>query len=150
MPTVIARHASEAPPQRVWEALAYSDSFPSYVPEIVAVDVLRQEADRRSSRWTVLLGAARLSWQEEATFDHAARRIDFAQTSGALASLAGHWLVEAEGTGSAVELALTFEAGIPLLDATLHPITEQALREFAEAVLGRIAERAAGTPATTA
>lgn len=150
MPTITTRHASGASPQRVWEALAYSASFASYIPEIVAVDVLRQEADRRSSRWTVLLGEARLSWQEEATFDHAARRIDFTQTSGALASLTGHWLVKADGAGSAVELVLTFEAGIPLLDATLHTITEQALREFAEAVLGRIAERAAGTPAAAA
>lgn len=143
MPTVITRRATGAPSQRVWEALAYSASFPSYIPEIVAVDMLWQDADRRCSRWTVLLGDARLTWHEEAAVDHAGRRIDFVQTHGDLKALRGHWLVVSRGAaGCEVELRIDIEAGIPLLDSMLHPIAERALGEFTEAVLDRIVERA--------
>nr|BCN28635.1 SRPBCC family protein [Streptomyces sp. SANK 60404] len=145
MPTVITRRATGAPSQRVWEALAYSASFPSYIPEIVAVDMLWQDADRRCSRWTVRLGDALLTWHEEAAVDHTARRIDFVQTHGDLKALTGHWLVESRGAGAEVELRLDVEAGIPLLDTMLHPIAERALREFTEAVLDRITERAAAS-----
>lgn len=150
MPSITVRQTTGAPPQRVWEALTYSASFPSYIPEIAEVDVVRQATDRRTSRWSVRLGDAGLSWQEDAVLDHAAHRIDFVQTHGDLASLAGHWLVEREGAGAAVELRLDFEAGLPLLDPLVHPAVEQALREFAQAVLGKIAERSAATAAPTA
>ncbi|MEY9994407.1 ribosome-associated toxin RatA of RatAB toxin-antitoxin module [Streptomyces sp. V4I8] len=143
MPTITTRRATGAPVQRAWEALAYRATLPSYIPEIASVDVLWQDADRQGSRWRVRLGEALLGWQEEAVVDHAAHRIDFAQTHGDLAALSGHWLVRAEGAGSVLELRLDFEAGIPLLDTMVHPIAEGALREFTEAALDRIAERVA-------
>ncbi|MFC5216369.1 type II toxin-antitoxin system RatA family toxin [Streptomyces coerulescens] len=149
MPTITTRRATGATVQRAWEALAYRATLPSYVPEIAAVDLLWQDADRQGSRWRVRLGEALLTWQEEAVVDHAARRIDFSQTHGDLAALSGHWLVAPEGAGSVVELRLDFDAGIPLLDAMVHPIAEGALRDFTEVVLDRIAERVA-VPAASA
>ncbi|MFF3781154.1 type II toxin-antitoxin system RatA family toxin [Streptomyces sp. NPDC001933] len=149
MPVVSTRHITGESPERVWAALLDCEAFPSYMTEVAAVDVLRQEGERRISRWSVQLRGSELEWEEEDLIDPARRRIDFRQTEGDLARYTGHWQVGADGARTTVELEVDFDLGIPLMAEMLDPIAKRALRDFSQAVLGSLGERAAGAAAGT-
>ncbi|WP_432103595.1 type II toxin-antitoxin system RatA family toxin [Streptomyces sp. bgisy091] len=143
MPTVSTRHVTGQSPESVWRALLDCEAFPSYMTEVIAVEVLGRDGERRTSRWSVQLRGSDLEWEEEDLIDPARRRIDFRQTDGDLARYAGYWQVGTDGTRTTVELEVEFDLGIPLMAGMLDPIAERALRDFSEAVLGSLGERAA-------
>jgi ribosome-associated toxin RatA of RatAB toxin-antitoxin module len=141
---VTTRQATDESPERVWEALLDCASFPAHLEEVSEVEVLRQDGDLRTTRWAVLLRGCELEWEEEDVLDPERRRIDFRQTDGDLAHYAGHWQVAADGGRTTVELHVEFDIGIPLMAEMLDPIAERALRDFARAVVDRVAGRTAG------
>jgi len=148
MTTVTTRHLTTEPADRVWTVLLDCEAFPSYMDEVVSVEIAEDHGDRRVSRWAVLLKGSELEWEESETIDHARRRIEFVQTEGDLAYFKGHWQVSADGDKTAVELHVEFDIGIPLMADMLNPVAARALEDNSAAILAQLGSRAAdlGTP----
>jgi ribosome-associated toxin RatA of RatAB toxin-antitoxin module len=138
-----------APPEAAWAAVVDVESYPRCMESVESVEVTEQhDALHRTTAWSVRLKGSVLRWTEHDVIDPEARRFDFAQVSGDLGSLTGHWGVSpAPGGHSTVALHVDFDIGIPLLAEMLNPVAADALRENAAQMLHALEWRLLRPPA---
>lgn len=119
-----------APAEVVWATVVAIERYPDIMDSVRAVEVLTDEGGERTSFWSVLLKGSILEWSERELLDHDAWRIDFDQFDGDLEAFRGHWqLTPIDERTTDVEMAVSFEIGIPLLADMLNPVAARALRE---------------------
>lgn len=145
MPVVNVRHVTEAAVDVVWNTLLDCERFPSYMHEVREVEILRDDGERRHSRWLVLLKGSELEWEEDEVVDHRNHRIDFRQTEGDLAYFDGWWQVGVERGRTVIELVVEFDIGIPMMAEMLNPVAARALEDNSKAILDQLS-RQAGRP----
>jgi len=127
---------------QVWAALCDFERYPQFMQDVLEVVIEQRSAQEIISRWRVLLNGSELSWTERdvLTDDH---RIVFTQTDGDLEVWQGEWrLLDGAQRGELrVELAVTFDLGIPSLAEVLNPIGERAIRANSRQMLEGIRKR---------
>lgn len=142
MPIVHTKHATDKSVDVVWAALLDCEAFPSYMDEVVAVELLSVEGTQRVARWAVMLKGSELEWDEAEVIDHERHRIEFRQLEGDLAYFTGHWHVTDAGQATLVELYVDFDIGIPLMADMLNPVAARALEDNSKAMLASLSDSA--------
>jgi ribosome-associated toxin RatA of RatAB toxin-antitoxin module len=143
MPTVTTDSVSRHPIDRVWNAVLAIDTFPSYMEEVLDVQVIEVAAGTRRSKWSVLLKGSVLEWEEEEFISPERHEIEFKQTEGDLAYFNGYWRVLEHDGSTHITLHVDFDIGIPLLADMLNPVAARALEENSRKILAHIDARAA-------
>jgi ribosome-associated toxin RatA of RatAB toxin-antitoxin module len=139
MPELTITMTTPAPPDQVWALIKRGDTFPSFMDEVVAVDIVESTGGGRTSSWSVRLEGAVLEWTQRESLDEDRRILAFEQVDGDLSALSGGWRVDAEtGGGSRVTVDVMFEIGIPLLADVLNPPAVRALRDNFQRILDKI------------
>lgn len=141
MPIVHTTHTTDRPATDVWAAVLDCESFPSYMAEVVDVELLRDEGAHRVARWSVLLKGSELEWEEEESIDAERMRIDFKQLDGDLAHFSGYWQVGVADGRTVVELYVDFDIGIPLMADMLNPVAARALEDNSKGILASLGNR---------
>ena len=92
----------------------------------------------RDSDWCVNFRRGLMRWNEIEILDPVARTIRFEQTDGDFERFEGSWLVAAEGAGSRVDFAVTYDFGIESLVGIMDPIAERVIKRAVCSVLGSL------------
>lgn len=142
MPTITTETVSTHAIDRVWEEVIAIDTFPSYMEEVVDVQVTEVAGSIRRSKWSVLLKGSVLEWEEEEVISANTRDIEFKQVEGDLAYFNGYWRVRERDGLTHITLHVDFDIGIPLLADMLNPVASRALEENSRKILAHIDARA--------
>lgn len=146
MPHVEVTRRVAAPVDQVYAVCRDTRSFPSFMENVEAIEVLEEGPGWQVSRWVTNLQGRRIEWVERDTFDDAARCIRYQQVSGDLKRFEGEWRFTPADGGAETDVTLTcdFEFGIPMLAAVLNSVGGLAIRRNVEAMLDGVEARLAG------
>ena len=123
-------------PDAVFAAVADFAAYPRHTDAVREVVVRAADGGRTESDWEVNFRNGVLAWTERDVVDPAERRIAFEQVDGDFAVFTGTWAIEADGIGSIVRFAASFDLGMPSLAPMIDPIAERTLAENVRAILG--------------
>jgi coenzyme Q-binding protein COQ10 len=147
VPYVATSITIDAPAALIYELAKDQERFPQFMPDVESVTVVERHDDRVLTRWKTLIEDAPIEWLEEDRFDDAALRIDYKLLEGDLDTFEGAWTFVPEGSGTRVELDVTYDFGVPTLAELIGPTLEKKVRENAEMMLAALkAEAEAKAP----
>ena len=128
MVQVIAeRLMSNANLNRVWEIAINVVDYPTFMDQVVNVEIEDSGKERRCTSWTVLLNGNEMSWTEISLYDEKTHRMTFEQIDGDLAEWKGFFEVTEQLDGILARYQIEFDLGIPALADELHPLGESAI-----------------------
>ncbi|MET9734457.1 SRPBCC family protein [Streptomyces sp. NPDC006458] len=131
---------SEGTPDQVWSVLREVETFPEFMDGVNEVTVTDEADGRRTSSWLVELKGSEMEWEQEDVLDAAARRFEFRQTDGDLAHYEGYWQVHEDAEGTALELNVEFDVGLPMMEEMIHPAVAKALEGYQQGIVDRSRE----------
>jgi coenzyme Q-binding protein COQ10 len=150
VPYVATSIAIDAPAALIYELAKDQERFPQFMPDVESVTVVERHDDRVLTRWKTLIEDAPIEWLEEDRFDDVALRIDYKLLEGDLDTFEGAWTFVSDGSGTRVELDVTYDFGVPTLAELIGPTLEKKVRENAEMMLAALkAEAEARVPTKT-
>lgn len=129
----------------VWLSVVDIASYPEFMPQVLAIDVLQQdsleEAIVRRSAWTVLFNGSELKWVQQDRIYEDREEIQYEQIEGDLAVWRGRTRLLEGSVGPIVRYEIEFDLGVPALAAMLDPLAERAVRANCEQMLAALVER---------
>ena len=128
---------SHADLDTVWKVMCDFEAFPDLMQDVLEVSCFEREGALFKSAWKVLLNGSELNWVEQDELI-GRQEIRFFQIEGDLEVWEGSWrLTEVDGK-IVVDLAVTFDLGIPSLAHILDPIGIRSIsansRQMLEAI----------------
>ena len=117
-------------------ALARIAEFERY-PQLAA-DVREVTSHGDTTDWVVNFRRGPMRWTETATVDDRELRIDFAQTDGDFAALAGSWQLVPGIGGCVVRFECRYDFGIESLAGIMDPIAERVIKRVVCDVLAAL------------
>ncbi|MFE1441924.1 type II toxin-antitoxin system RatA family toxin [Streptomyces sp. NPDC058739] len=127
-------------PDQVWSVLREIATYPEFMDGVNEVTVTGEDGDKRTSSWIVELKGSEMEWDQEDVLDPAARRFAFRQTDGDLAHYEGYWQVHEDAEGTALELNVEFDVGLPMVEEMIHPAVARALESYQQGIVDRSRE----------
>ncbi|MFJ9739223.1 type II toxin-antitoxin system RatA family toxin [Streptomyces sp. NPDC101166] len=126
-------------PEQVWKVLRDIEAFPGFMEGVNEVTVTGEDGDRRSSSWIVELKGSEMEWDQEDVLDPMRRRWEFRQTEGDLAHYEGYWQIHEDEAGTALELNVEFDIGLPMVEEMIHPAVAKALEGYQQEIIDQSA-----------
>ena len=117
------------------------ERFPEFMPNVVAIEVLHDERNRKVAHWDTIIDDAPLDWVEEGIYDFDNLIVRFRALEGVFDRFDGYWQVVPDDNGSRVEFELVYEIGLPEIEAVIGPILKDKMIENAESMLSAIEKR---------
>lgn len=115
--------------------------FPEFMPNVVSLEVLEEDGNRKVAHWDTIIDDAPLDWVEEGIYDDARRRVEYRSLEGVFDRFDGYWQVRPELGGSRIEFELTYEIGLPEIEMIIGPILKDKMIENVEGMLEAIEKR---------
>lgn len=122
-------------PEQVWKVLRDIEAFPDFMEGVNEVTVTGEDGDRRTSSWIVELKGSEMEWDQEDELDPERRRWEFRQTEGDLAHYQGYWQIHEDEAGTALELNVEFDIGLPMVEEMIHPAVAKALEGYQQGII---------------
>ncbi|MFF3850480.1 type II toxin-antitoxin system RatA family toxin [Streptomyces sp. NPDC002328] len=122
-------------PEQVWKVLRDIEAFPDFMEGVNEVTVTGEDGDRRTSSWIVELKGSEMEWDQEDVLDPERRRWEFRQTEGDLAHYQGYWQIHEDEAGTALELSVEFDIGLPMVEEMIHPAVAKALEGYQQEII---------------
>ena len=120
---------------RVWE-------FPSYVPTIKHVDVIKKTRNVIKTKWRVLTAdGLPINWVEEDTLALRQNLIHFKAVEGDLREFHGTWQFQDHPQGTEVTVQIYVSVGIPAIEEFAEGYIRQLVTKTFEAILEAMEER---------
>jgi len=104
--------------------VAAMERFPEFMPDVIAVEMLKREGNRTETSWVTRLKGSTFRWVEEDLFYPEEGRIEYRLLRGDLRRFEGAWVLVPAARGTAVTLTVDFEFGVPMLSGLLNPIAK--------------------------
>ena len=122
-------------PDQVWKVLRDIEAFPDFMEGVNEVTVTGEDSGRRTSSWIVELKGSEMEWDQEDVLDPERRRWEFRQTDGDLAHYQGYWQIHEDEAGTALELNVEFDIGLPMVEEMIHPAVAKALESYQQGIV---------------
>ena len=142
MPRVESRIEIAAPASLVYALAKEQERFPDFMPDVESIVVLERRRDGMVTRWKTLVEDAPIEWTEDARFDDAALRIDYALIEGDLDTFEGAWTFEQSDGFTRVVLTVDYDFGVPTLAELIGPTLQKKVRENSEMMLAGLKREA--------
>lgn len=141
----------DAAPNAIWQILTDMEAFPRYMDAVERVTVVERGDGYTITDWVTRMEGRPFRWQERDDFYPEQGRIDYHLTQGDLRKFEGMWQLDpphGETGPCTVTLTVTFEFGLPMLQAMLNPVARIVLRRNMTSMLEGLAKAAGqGGPA---
>jgi ribosome-associated toxin RatA of RatAB toxin-antitoxin module len=124
----------------IWPILRDFGTYPTFMTDVLQVDVLENSVDTIVSRWRVLLNGSELTWTEKDVLVENVS-ITFEQIDGDLEAWHGAWRIVPTSECLIVRLDVVFDIGIPSLAEILDPIGIRAVKANSRQMLDAIGSR---------
>ena len=141
MPYVEVKKIIKATPAAIYEIVKDMPSYPTFMKDLVSVEILERGADYTISHWVSNVDGRKIIWTERDTFYPEQNKITYAQTEGDLKKMEGEWNIVPQSDACEVTLSVDFEFGIPMIAGLLNPILKKKVRENSENMLTSIKEQ---------
>jgi coenzyme Q-binding protein COQ10 len=137
------RHVPHVP-DRMYELVNDLESYPSFLPNVSAMDVKRDRGtadDVRYAKMTIRFGPVTQAYTSRVTADPEARTITAKAVDGPFAYLDSKWSFEPEGQGTRIRFDIDFKISNPLIAAAAEPAFAQKQQEIIDAFLAEADRR---------
>lgn len=130
--------------QSVWEVIRDIESYPQFMPGVLAARIVERVANTTRSEWTTVLNGNEMSWLQEDTEDSGDGVFSsaFTQLEGDIELWRGETTVRRIETGEVeVNYRIEFDLGIPAMTHVLHPLAARAIRANCTQMLDALRSR---------
>lgn len=142
MTTISLSKRTSASPDAAYRIVVDVEQFPDFMDNVMRVEVLLAENDRKVVVWEALIDDVLLEWTEEGVYFNDLKRLEFRAIEGAFERFDGFWQVHDDEAGSRVEVSLDYEIGLPEIEDIIGPLLRERLIQNFEGMLTCLARRA--------
>jgi coenzyme Q-binding protein COQ10 len=125
------------PAQLMYAVVSDVESYPKFLPWVVALRVLSRRDNGLTAEMAVGYGALRERYTSDIALDPAALRVDVTQTSGPFKVLENHWQFTPNGEGCDIAFSILFEFKSRLLQGVAGAKFEKAMLKMTDAFVAR-------------
>lgn len=131
--TVVKQHLDV-----VFKLLREIEKFPMFMKDLRNIEILYKEGNKIITKWMLAVEEITLEWTQESMFCLDDASIQFKMLSGDFKSFYGEWKFTKLLTGTQIDLIVTIEWGIPVLErhlgSRLTELAKQILQDMLRAI----------------
>lgn len=128
----------KAPTNKVYHLIRNMRLFPSFMPNVKKLEILKEKGDTNISRWEVDIEGAHIVWKEKNVFDDRNNQMRFNMLEGDYNNYSGEWFVKSDGNSSRLHLKVNIDWGIPSFEKIIGSILERKQRIILRSMLTAI------------
>ena len=147
MPDVDTTIWINAPVEKVYEIAQDNLAFPTFMEDVVSVDLVEKDGERVVSDWVGLVSAfgLKVRWRQQDEWDPEERTCAFVQLKGDYDDLAGTWRFEEKDGGTQFSSHVRYVYVVPGLGPLVAKVVHHLVVKNLEGVLAAIKKRAEST-----
>jgi len=126
---------------RIMRLLTRVEDFPSYVPNIKKVTLLKKARNLLKTKWSVEIEKVPISWVEEEILELRKNCIRFRAIKGDLEKFRGQWQFQDTSNGTRVTITVSFKVGIPAIEDFANTYIKKLVTKNFEAILESMERR---------
>jgi coenzyme Q-binding protein COQ10 len=125
------------PAQLMYAVVSDVESYPEFLPWVVALRVLARRENGLTAEMAVGYGALRERYTSDIALDPTALRVDVGQTRGPFKTLENHWHFIPQESGCEIVFSIRFEFKSRLLQGVAGAKFEKAMLKMTDAFVAR-------------
>ena len=153
MSVVTSEIEIEQKPSITFRVAREVEKYPSFMPNVVSVEVLERREDGYSKvRWVARVQVASLDkqikWVEEEYWNESELSSRFSLLEGDYTHYRGEWKFIPTERGTHVSLTVDYDLGLPLIGPLIGKLLDKLMKDNLDGMLKAIKERAESTPSS--